>query len=129
MAEFIPPTSEPMLKLLTCSQGHFWEVEETEANGDSTHEINFLPRQVCPSCGSAAASIPDLDLAPSEAPTAAAAPPAAPPLPPPLRDAEGRPVVAGYEILDAKGRTPRGVLVYRATQAFVNLPPTLKPSS
>src|SRR5258708_6474233 len=116
-----------MLKLLTCAQGHFWEVEEAEANADSTHEVNFLPRQVCPTCGSAAESIPDLDLAPSDPASATPPPaPAAPPPPPPLRDADGRPVVAGYEILNDGSRTPRGVLVYRAKQVFINRTVALK---
>jgi hypothetical protein len=125
--ESLAPTSEPMLKLLTCAQGHFWEVEETEANGDSTHEINFLPRQVCPTCGSAAESIPDLNLVPSDTASAAPAPaPPAPPTLPPLRDAAGRPVVAGYEILDDGSRSPRGVLIYKAKQVFINRTVTLK---
>jgi WD40 repeat protein len=116
-----------MLKLLTCAQGHFWEVDEKEVNGDSSHEINFLPRQVCPTCGSAAESIPDLDLAPTDPGPATPPPaPAAPPGPPPLRDAAGRPVVAGYEILDDGSRSPRGVLVYKARQVFINRTVTLK---
>ncbi len=114
-----------MLKLLTCAQGHFWEMEETEANGDSTHEVNFLPRQVCPTCGSGAESLPEFDLAPTES-TAVAPVQAVPSSPPPLRDAEGQPVVAGYEIQEALGRTPRGVLVFRARQVFVNRVVTLK---
>src|SRR5260370_35192271 len=118
-----------MLKLLTCGQGHFWEVEEKEANGDSTHEVNFLPRQVCPTCGSAAEGVPDFDLAPSDAPPPSAAPPpAAPsPPPPPLRDADGRPVVAGSEILNDQGRTPRGVPVFRAPQVLAHpaVPPQI----
>ncbi len=113
-----------MLKLLTCAQGHFWEVDEKEANGDSTHEINFLPRQVCPTCGSGAEAVPDFDLAPSDAPAAPITPVAE--AAPPLRDAQGRPVVAGYEILDDLGRTSRGVLVFRAKQVFVNRVVTLK---
>ncbi len=113
-----------MLKLLTCAQGHFWEVEETEVNGDSTHEINFLPRQVCPTCGNSAHTLPDLDLAPSDVASPSSAPVA--PLPAPLRDSQGRPVVAGYEILDDGTRTPQGVLVYRAKQVFINRIVTLK---
>src|SRR5437588_3968279 len=102
-----------MLKLLTCPQGHFWET----ANGEEA-----VRQQVCPECGAPADSLPLLDLVQTEAPTprpaAAAAglvqPEASPRPPTPLRDDKGRPVVAGYDVLEDLGRGPTGVAVYRA---------------
>jgi hypothetical protein len=94
-----------MLKLLTCTQGHFWE----KPNDDAP--------EVCPVCGRAADTLPLLDLLPGEeSPPASAEPPS----PPPLRDKEGRPVVAGYEILHDLGTGPTGVHLYRARQLLVN---------
>lgn len=95
-----------MLKLLTCPQGHYWE----KPSDDGAPEI-------CPQCGQAADTLPLLDLAPSETTTSA---PAEPPPPPPLRDKQGRPLVAGYEILDDLGKGPTGVHHYRARQLLVN---------
>ncbi len=66
----------------------------------------------CPTCGGIADTLPLLDLAPSEQPPA----PPPPPQPLPLRDPSGRPVVAGYDLLDDLGRGPSGLLCYRARQ-------------
>jgi hypothetical protein len=103
-----------MLKLLTCPHGHFWEAEQPDEGP---------PRGVvCPECGAAADTLPLLDLAPTDG----AAPAAEPPAPPPLRDDRGRPVVAGYEVLDELGAGPTGVSLYRARQVTVNRPVLLK---
>jgi hypothetical protein len=103
-----------MLKLLTCLQGHYWETPvEDGADGQA---------EVCPVCGQTAELTPLLDLESSEA-----VPPLAdPPAPPPLRDKDGRPVVAGYEILQDRGKGPTGVYLYRARQLLVNRLVTLK---
>jgi serine/threonine protein kinase len=104
-----------MLKLLTCPQGHYWEKPiEDGADGQA---------EVCPACGQAAETMPLLDLAPSEvAPPA----PAGPPAPLPLRDKDGRPLVAGYEVLHDLGKGRTGVRIYRARQLLVNRLVTLK---
>ena len=105
-----------MLHLLTCSRGHSWEA--TAADG-------AVGRAVCPVCGDAIDLLPLLDLAPSaEAITAAPAPVL--PQAPPLRDAAGRPVVAGFDIVEDLGRTPLGVRLFRAKQLLVNRPVLLK---
>src|SRR5262249_38485450 len=49
-----------------------------------------------------------------------------PPAPLPLRDKDGRPLVAGYEILQDLGKGPTGVRLYRARQLLVNRLVTLK---
>jgi serine/threonine protein kinase len=103
-----------MLKLLTCPHGHFWEAEQPDEG--PPHGV------VCPECGAAADTLPLLDLAPTDG----AAPRAEPPGPPPLRDDGGRPVVAGYEVLDELGKGPTGVCFYRARQVTVNRPVLLK---
>ncbi len=103
-----------MLKLLTCPHGHFWEAEQPE---------DGPPRDVvCPECGAAADNLPLLDLAPTDGAASRAEPPA----PPPLRDERGRPVVAGYEVLEEMGKGPTGVAFYRARQVTVNRPVLLK---
>src|SRR4051812_10847838 len=104
-----------MLKLLTCPQGHFWET----ANGEEA-----VRQQVCPECGAPADSLPLLDLVQTEAPPPR--PEVSPRTPTPLRDDKGRPVVAGYDILEDQGRGPTGVAVYRARQALVNRAVLLK---
>ncbi len=103
-----------MLKLLNCPQGHYWE--KASANGEDVSET-------CPTCGRAAESLPSFDLAPSEETVPE---PIEPPSPPPLRDASGRPVVAGYEMVQELGRGPTGVFLYRARQLVVNRPVLLK---
>jgi hypothetical protein len=99
-----------MLKLLSCSNGHFWEATETE---DGLGPQNVF----CPVCGALSETLPVLDLAPSETVTL---PQAEPPPPLPLRDDKGRPVVAGYDLLDDLGRGPTGIASYRAKQVLVN---------
>ena len=102
-----------MFKLLGCAQGHFWEADDRDS-----------PRPVCPVCGAASNAEPfGPDLAPSDAPLEE--PQTAPPPPLPLFD-RGRPVVAGYEILDEQGRGPTGVLIYKARQVLINRLVTLK---
>ena len=104
-----------MLKLLTCPQGHYWEKPiEDGADGQA---------EVCPVCGQTAETMPLLDLVPSEV---APASPAGPPAPLPLRDKDGRPLVAGYEVLHDLGKGPTGVHLYRARQLLVNRVVTLK---
>src|SRR5947209_6285537 len=102
-----------MLKLLTCPQGHFWEAAD-----------DAVGQEVCPECGAPADSLPLLDLAPTEGPPASVPPPTA--APPPLRDQAGRPVVAGYQVLEHLGTGPTGVTVYRARQVAVNRSVLLK---
>jgi serine/threonine protein kinase len=98
-----------MLKLLTCPQGHYWEKHvEDDADGSRAH---------CPVCGHVAETMPLLDEASSEVPPAA---PAEPLPPPSLRDKDGRPLIAGYEILQDLGKGPTGVYLYRARQLLVN---------
>ncbi|MBY0229088.1 MAG: serine/threonine protein kinase, partial [Gemmataceae bacterium] len=79
-----------MLRLLTCSQGHFWESAEATA---------------CPQCGAPPDSLPLLDLE-GDAP---APPPAGPP---PAAEAELR--VAGYETLEELGKGPTGLRLSKA---------------
>lgn len=91
-----------MLRLLTCGHGHFWE------SADATR---------CPQCGAEAESLPVLDLQPD--------PPAAPPPVPSsaqelLFDPEGRPVIAGYEILEDLGKGPTGMRLYKARHKVIN---------
>jgi serine/threonine protein kinase len=105
-----------MLKLQSCSQGHFWEKPVADGAEEASPDT-------CPVCGRAAETMPLLDLAPSEATPGVAA---APPPPPPLRDKDGRPVVAGYEILEDLGTQPTGVRFYRARQLLVNRTVLLK---
>ncbi|HWG45628.1 MAG TPA: serine/threonine-protein kinase [Gemmataceae bacterium] len=104
-----------MLKLLTCPQGHYWE-KQIEDGASGLHTV-------CPVCGQAAEMEPLLDLTPSEPPST---PPSEPPPPPPLRDKDGRPVIAGYEILQDLGKSPTGVHLYRARQLLVNRTVVLK---
>jgi serine/threonine protein kinase len=103
-----------MLKLLTCAHDHFWEAPDS--NGETP-----TAQEVCPVCGAPAESLPLLDLASSAAPQ-----PPPKPAPLPLRDESGRPVVAGYEILEYLGQGPTGVALYRARQAVVNRAVLLK---
>src|SRR5262245_31750404 len=107
-----------MLKLLTCAGNHFWEAPDS--NGETP-----TPQEVCPVCGAPAESLPLLDLAPSAAP-GRQADVAPPPAPLPLRDESGRPLIAGYEILEGLGRGPTGVALYRARQAVVSRTVLLK---
>ncbi|HEY7426274.1 MAG TPA: serine/threonine-protein kinase [Gemmataceae bacterium] len=104
-----------MLKLLTCPQGHYWE-KPIEDGADGQPEV-------CPVCGQTAETMPLLDLAPTEV---APPSPAGPPAPLPLRDKNGWPVVAGYELLQDLGKGPTGVHLYRARQLLVNRLVTLK---
>jgi eukaryotic-like serine/threonine-protein kinase len=110
-----------MLKLLTCVQGHFWEVAQPSDNGDAPNAASLH----CPVCGSAADELPLIDLAPSERESA---PASAPPVskPQPLLDSRGDPVVAGYEILAGLGKNKKGVLLYRAKQSLINRTVLLK---
>jgi serine/threonine protein kinase/WD40 repeat protein len=104
-----------MLKLLSCPQGHYWEkpVENGAETGPDT----------CPVCGRAAETLPLLDLASAEEAPAA---PAEPPPPLPLRDKDGHPVVAGYEILEDLGKQRTGIHFYRARHQLVNRAVLLK---
>jgi serine/threonine-protein kinase len=107
-----------MLKLLTCAQGHYWEKSIQEAADESLEQ--------CPVCGQTAETMPWFDLAPSEKVPTRKEAAGGLPLPPPLRDKEGRPVVAGYEILSDLGEGPTGVHLYRARQVLVNRSVILK---
>jgi serine/threonine protein kinase/WD40 repeat protein len=99
-----------MLKLLTCTRGHFWEV----AVADGAE-----PAAACPECGAAPESLPLLDLAPSEEVASPRPAPLALALQP-LFDAAGLPILAGYEPQEKLGRGPTGVLFFRARQPIVN---------
>jgi hypothetical protein len=105
-----------MLKLLACAQGHYWE---KPIEGDADESLI-----VCPVCGLTADMMPLLDLAPT------AAEPTVKKLgdekTPPLRDKDGRPIIAGYEILADLGKSPTGVHLYRARQVLVNRTVLLK---
>jgi eukaryotic-like serine/threonine-protein kinase len=106
-----------MFKLLSCPNGHFWEAAESEGGA--------VRPDHCPACGALSDAAPLLpELAPSEPETP---PPAeAAPAEPPLRDARGRPVVAGYEVAEPAGKGPTGVLFYKARQPLLNRPVLLK---
>src|SRR5262249_34555754 len=103
---------QDMLKLLTCAQGHYWEKTIEDAANESPEH--------CPVCGQIAETMPSLDLAPGEEEPSVQVAKAGPPLPPPLRDKDGRPIVAGYEILAHLGKGPTEVHLYRARQILVN---------
>jgi serine/threonine protein kinase/WD40 repeat protein len=105
-----------MLKLLTCVQGHFWEVAQPSDNGEASDPAAFR----CPVCGAPADELPLLDLAPSDVSSAITVEPPPAPKAPPLLDAKGLPVVSGYDILEALGKNKKGVLVYRAKQVLIN---------
>src|SRR5262245_14783417 len=99
----MPDIADAALKLLNCARGHFWETPLTDSG---------TPRQkVCPECG---APPDEIDLAPTEP-----LPTAVTPLPPPITDKGGKPVVAGYDILEDMGRGPAGIVLYRARQLAV----------
>jgi serine/threonine protein kinase/WD40 repeat protein len=107
-----------MLKLLSCAHGHYWE-KLLEDGTDQSPEL-------CPVCGQAAETMPLLDLAPTEtAPSVKGSTDGTPPLLP-LRDKDGRPIVAGYEILAEMGQGPTGVHLYRARQVLINRTVVLK---
>src|SRR5688572_29542867 len=94
-----------MLKLHSCTHGHFWEASE------DTGEVR------CPECGAPADALPFFDLAPAEE----GAPQAAPePIELPLVDDAGLPVVAGYQIVEDLGKGPTGIRLYRAKQLLVS---------
>ncbi len=105
-----------MLKLLTCVQGHFWEVAHPSENGTTADAVSCR----CPVCGSPADELPLIDLVPND--PALETPTTPPPVPKatPLLDARGEPIIAGYEILAARGKNKRGVLVYQAKQVLIN---------
>src|SRR5262249_42904570 len=95
--------------------------EAVDEDGDSSGRAS-----VCPVCGAAPDDLPLLDLAASDEPEPAVAAPPSPPPPPPLRDAAGRPIISGYEILEDLGRGPTGVRVFKAKQLLVNRTVLLK---
>ena len=104
-----------MLQLLTCAKGHSWEAA---ADGAVVHAV-------CPVCGDGVDLLPLLELAPS-ADAVTTAPEPVLPQAPPLRDAAGKPVVAGFDLQEDLGRTPLGVRLFRAKQLLVNRPVLLK---
>src|SRR5437879_4050056 len=109
-----------MLKLLTCTQGHFWEVAQPGDNGAPPDLASLR----CPVCGAAADEMPLLDLVPDEKPI----PPAPPPTlrPEPLLDVKGDPIVSGYDLIEPLGKNKKGVLLYRAKQILINRTVLLK---
>src|SRR5690242_5827619 len=98
-----------MLKLLTCARGHFWE---------SAEEPSPERPVGCPECGAPADILPLLDLAPSD--LVGPVPPPVVPVQPDLLDADGRPNVAGFTVVEDLGRSPVGFRLYRARQLVVN---------
>ncbi|MFO0845966.1 MAG: serine/threonine-protein kinase [Gemmataceae bacterium] len=88
-----------MLKLLTCSLGHFWESDDDAS--------------ACPECGAAADPLPHLDLTP--APLPAPAPPMEP-----TTLAMGLPTIEGYDLLEEVGPGPCGFRLYRASQRLIH---------
>jgi serine/threonine protein kinase len=106
-----------MLQLLTCSRGHSWEAAAPD-NG-------VIGRAVCPVCGDAVDLLPLFDLAPSPDAVTADPEPIYPQTPD-LRDAAGKPVVAGYDLQEDLGRTTLGVRLFRAKQLLVGRTVLLK---
>ncbi len=106
-----------MLQLLTCSKGHSWEAAAEDGAA--------VGRAVCPVCGDAVDLLPVFDLAPSPDAITAAPEPLVPQAPP-IRDAAGKPVVAGFDILEEVGRSPVGVRLFKAKQVLVNRTVLLK---
>src|SRR5262249_36246973 len=102
-----------MLRLLTCSQGHFWECAD-DLDGPAGP-----PR--CPRCGAPADLLPILDLAPGDAP-----PPLPDPVALPLFDSGGVPILEGYDQLRDLGKGPGGLRLFRARQVAVNRPVLLE---
>jgi serine/threonine protein kinase len=100
---------KPLLKLLNCARGHFWE---------SAVEPTPEAPLACPECGAPADALPLIDLAPSD--VTAELPPVVPPVEPPLMDDSGRPNVAGFEIREDLGRSVTRVRHYRARQLGIN---------
>src|SRR6516162_553761 len=98
-----------MLKLLSCAKGHHWETTADDEGVD-------VGQVFCPVCGGIADTVPVLDLAPTDAP----AEEILDAVPVGWRDARGRPVVSGYEILEERGKTRLGVACYKARQVLVN---------
>ena len=109
------PTDVAHLRLLNCARGHFWE--------SAVAEDDRLREAVCPTCGAPADVLPLLDLESADVPLP---PPAPTPLPPPYQDRAGKPVVAGYEVLEDLGRTAAGVVQHRAKQTVLNRHVVLK---
>ncbi|MFO0879848.1 MAG: hypothetical protein U0840_21080, partial [Gemmataceae bacterium] len=98
-----------MLKLLICSQGHFWE----SSNESST----------CPECGGAAEAFPHLELTSDPLPPVSPVPMAAPDLP---IEVDHLPVVPGYSIEKELPRGPAGIRRFRAKQDLVGRPVLLE---
>jgi serine/threonine protein kinase len=94
-----------MLKLHSCTQGHFWESAD---NPDGV-------APTCPECGAPADSLPLLDPVAAEAVI-----PAATFAQQPLTDAKGWPVIAGYQIQSELDRGPMGVRQFQARQNLLN---------
>src|SRR5262245_38585952 len=111
------PEDGSMLKLLTCSRGHYWEA--------TVEDDTALAALACPECGEPADTLPLLDLQPTERdPTAPI--PVQPIAVQPLFDARGWPIVAGFEVLEHLGKGRTGVHHYRATQLVVQRPVLLE---
>jgi serine/threonine protein kinase len=108
MPDTVPPSDVAHLKLLNCARGHFWESAVADGAARDTR---------CPTCGAPADEMPLLDLEAADEPLP---PPIPTPLPPPYQDKAGKPVVAGYEVLEDLGRTSTGVAQHRAKQTVVN---------
>ena len=106
-----------MLQLLTCSRGHSWEAAADDGAA--------VGRAVCPVCGDAVELLPLFDLAPASDAVTAAPEPILPQAPP-IRDAAGKPVVAGFEILEEVGRSSLGVRLFKAKQVLINRTVLLK---
>jgi serine/threonine protein kinase len=115
MPDTAPPTDVAHLRLLNCARGHFWEAPVGADGG--------VRDMTCPTCGAPADVLPLLDLEAADVPLP---PPAPTPIPPPYQDRAGKPVVAGYEILEDLGRSTGGVFLYRAKQIVINRPVVLK---
>ena len=93
---------QTMHKLMSCSEGHFWETPEDG------------PSAVCPVCGGSPESLPLLASAICEQPEAEAIP---------VAELTAEPAsaltVPGYEIIEERGRGSTGVAIYLAKQDLV----------
>jgi WD40 repeat protein len=102
----LSPESRLMPELLICPRGHQWH----PVNGDSERAATD---HVCPVCGAQVEAIPDLELA-EESVSESVLPQRTDE--PATVVAVGMPEVPGYTLLRELGRSPLGIVTYKASQ-------------